>query len=193
VTYGDLNRRANQLARFLGRLGIGRGAPVALCMERSVEVAVGPPLGPPVAPPVPPVAVGFDVPPVAVGFEVAVPPAVPLVAVGLGFGWGAVQSQGQFQALLLDEVGAGDCDLALAVPVKATPIIPAVTTVATVTRLMDRVLLTSHPCIFGSCSLVREQLAQRQLNAQPRVAVCHVSTAHQEGIGMNFSAEVTNW
>jgi len=41
MTYGDLNRRANQLARFLGRLGIGRGVPVALCMERSVEVAVG--------------------------------------------------------------------------------------------------------------------------------------------------------
>jgi amino acid adenylation domain-containing protein len=41
VTYGDLNRRANQLARFLTRWGIGRGAPVALCMERSVEVLVG--------------------------------------------------------------------------------------------------------------------------------------------------------
>jgi amino acid adenylation domain-containing protein len=41
VTYGELNRRANQLARYLARLGVGPEVRVGLCLERSVEMVVG--------------------------------------------------------------------------------------------------------------------------------------------------------
>lgn len=41
VHYGDLNRRANQLARYLRERGVGPGVHVGLCMDRSVELVVG--------------------------------------------------------------------------------------------------------------------------------------------------------
>jgi amino acid adenylation domain-containing protein len=41
LTYGELNRRANQLAHRLRKLGIAPGAPVAICAERSLEMVVG--------------------------------------------------------------------------------------------------------------------------------------------------------
>ncbi len=41
LTYGELNRRANQLARYLHTLGVGPEAPVAVCTERSAEMGVG--------------------------------------------------------------------------------------------------------------------------------------------------------
>jgi hypothetical protein len=41
VTYEELNRRANQVAHYLRRCGIGPDDPVGLCVERSVEMAVG--------------------------------------------------------------------------------------------------------------------------------------------------------
>ncbi len=41
VTYRDLDRRANQLAHELRALGVGPDVPVAVCMERSVELVVG--------------------------------------------------------------------------------------------------------------------------------------------------------
>jgi non-ribosomal peptide synthetase component F len=40
VTYGELNRRANQLARALQRHGVVAGTRVALSLERSVELVV---------------------------------------------------------------------------------------------------------------------------------------------------------
>jgi amino acid adenylation domain-containing protein len=40
LTYGDLDRRANQLARRLRALGVRPGIPVALCVERSLEMIV---------------------------------------------------------------------------------------------------------------------------------------------------------
>ena len=40
LTYGDLNRRANRLARYLGTLGVGPEVLVGVCMERSVEMVV---------------------------------------------------------------------------------------------------------------------------------------------------------
>src|SRR5262249_51865522 len=40
LSYRDLNRRANQLAAFLQRLGVGPEAVVGLCLERSVEMVV---------------------------------------------------------------------------------------------------------------------------------------------------------
>ncbi len=40
LTYGELDARANQLAHFLGRHGVGPGAVVALAAERSVELVV---------------------------------------------------------------------------------------------------------------------------------------------------------
>jgi amino acid adenylation domain-containing protein len=40
VTYGELNRRANQLAWHLRTLGVGPETPVALCMERSPEFVI---------------------------------------------------------------------------------------------------------------------------------------------------------
>jgi surfactin family lipopeptide synthetase A len=41
VTYRELDHRSNQLARHLRGLGVGREIPVALCVERSVEMIVG--------------------------------------------------------------------------------------------------------------------------------------------------------
>ncbi|HEX8559985.1 MAG TPA: condensation domain-containing protein, partial [Pyrinomonadaceae bacterium] len=41
LTYGELNARANRLARRLRRLGVGPETPVALCVERSAEMVVG--------------------------------------------------------------------------------------------------------------------------------------------------------
>ncbi|HEX6047359.1 MAG TPA: amino acid adenylation domain-containing protein, partial [Pyrinomonadaceae bacterium] len=40
-TYGELNRRANQLAHHLRRLGVGPEVLVGLCVERSSEMIVG--------------------------------------------------------------------------------------------------------------------------------------------------------
>jgi len=41
LSYQELNRRANQVARRLRRLGVGPETRVALCMRRSVEMIVG--------------------------------------------------------------------------------------------------------------------------------------------------------
>jgi amino acid adenylation domain-containing protein/non-ribosomal peptide synthase protein (TIGR01720 family) len=41
VTYAELNRRANQLAQYLQKLGVGPDVPVGLCLERSVDFVVG--------------------------------------------------------------------------------------------------------------------------------------------------------
>ena len=41
LTYGELNRRANQLAHYLRGLGVGPDVLVAVCLERSLEVVVG--------------------------------------------------------------------------------------------------------------------------------------------------------
>ncbi len=41
LTYGELNRRANQLGRYLQTLGVGPDIPVGICMERSLEMVVG--------------------------------------------------------------------------------------------------------------------------------------------------------
>jgi amino acid adenylation domain-containing protein len=40
MSYGELNRRANQLARYLQGLGVGPEVLVGLCLERSVEMVV---------------------------------------------------------------------------------------------------------------------------------------------------------
>ncbi len=41
LTYGELNAKANQLARYLRSLGVGPDVTVGVCLERSVEVMVG--------------------------------------------------------------------------------------------------------------------------------------------------------
>ena len=41
ITYGELNRRANQLAHYLMTLGIGPEKLVGICVERSIEMVVG--------------------------------------------------------------------------------------------------------------------------------------------------------
>lgn len=41
LTYEELNRRANQLAHYLKKHGVGRGVFVGLCLERSIEMVVG--------------------------------------------------------------------------------------------------------------------------------------------------------
>ena len=41
LTYAQLNARANQLAHRLQALGVGPEVPVAICMERSLEMVVG--------------------------------------------------------------------------------------------------------------------------------------------------------
>ncbi|HEX6287533.1 MAG TPA: amino acid adenylation domain-containing protein [Herpetosiphonaceae bacterium] len=41
LTYQELDRRANQLAHHLQRLGIGPDVPVGICIERSIEMVVG--------------------------------------------------------------------------------------------------------------------------------------------------------
>jgi len=40
LTYSELNARANQLARFLRSKGVGPKRPVAVCMDRSIEMVV---------------------------------------------------------------------------------------------------------------------------------------------------------
>jgi len=40
VTYGEMNARANQLAHYLRSLGIGPDVPVAICIERSVDLPI---------------------------------------------------------------------------------------------------------------------------------------------------------
>jgi non-ribosomal peptide synthetase component F len=40
ITYQNLDRRTNRLARFLRRLGMPRGALVGVCMTRSSRVVV---------------------------------------------------------------------------------------------------------------------------------------------------------
>ena len=41
LTYRELNRRANQLARYLQKVGVGPDVLVGICMERSVETVIG--------------------------------------------------------------------------------------------------------------------------------------------------------
>src|SRR5262249_20895182 len=41
LTYEDLNKRSNQLAHFLRSLGAGPDMLIAICVERSVEMAIG--------------------------------------------------------------------------------------------------------------------------------------------------------
>src|ERR1700727_1591696 len=41
LTYGELNRRANQLAWYLKGLGVGPDVRVGICVERSLEMIVG--------------------------------------------------------------------------------------------------------------------------------------------------------
>ncbi len=41
LSYGELNRRSNQLAHHLVAQGVGRGMLVALCVERSIDMIVG--------------------------------------------------------------------------------------------------------------------------------------------------------
>jgi len=41
LTYADLNRRANQLARFLRRTGVGPDVIVGLCIERGADMIIG--------------------------------------------------------------------------------------------------------------------------------------------------------
>ena len=41
LTYRDLNSRANQLAHYLRKLGVGPGVLVGICVERSLEIIVG--------------------------------------------------------------------------------------------------------------------------------------------------------
>lgn len=41
LTYRELNRRANQLAHYLRKLGVGPEVSVAICMERSFEMVIG--------------------------------------------------------------------------------------------------------------------------------------------------------
>src|SRR5207245_2507246 len=40
VSYGELNRRANQMAHDLGSMGAGPEVVVGICLERSIEMVV---------------------------------------------------------------------------------------------------------------------------------------------------------
>lgn len=41
LSYGELNRRANQLAHYLTKLGVRRNTPVGISMDRSIDMMVG--------------------------------------------------------------------------------------------------------------------------------------------------------
>ena len=41
LTYRELNARANQLAHYLKKLGVGAEVPVGICIERSLEMVIG--------------------------------------------------------------------------------------------------------------------------------------------------------
>ena len=41
ISYGEMNRRANQLAHYLQQLGVGPDVPVGLYLERSLEMVIG--------------------------------------------------------------------------------------------------------------------------------------------------------
>jgi amino acid adenylation domain-containing protein len=41
LTYGELNKRANQLAHYLQQLGVRSDTPVGICVERSLDMVVG--------------------------------------------------------------------------------------------------------------------------------------------------------
>jgi non-ribosomal peptide synthetase component F len=41
LTYGELNRRSNQLAHYLRKRGVGPESALGICVERSAEMAVG--------------------------------------------------------------------------------------------------------------------------------------------------------
>lgn len=41
ISYQELNRRSNQLARYLRRLGVGTETLVGICMDRSIEMVIG--------------------------------------------------------------------------------------------------------------------------------------------------------
>src|SRR5262249_55886725 len=41
LTYAQLNRRANQLAHYLRTLGVGPEAPLAVCVDHSLDMVVG--------------------------------------------------------------------------------------------------------------------------------------------------------
>ena len=41
ITYRELDQRANQLAHYLGKLHVQPGTPVGLCLERSLDMAIG--------------------------------------------------------------------------------------------------------------------------------------------------------
>ena len=41
LSYGELDRRSNQLARYLRSLGVEQETPVAVCLERGTELVVG--------------------------------------------------------------------------------------------------------------------------------------------------------
>src|SRR6201999_3799617 len=40
LAYGELNHRANQLARLLGKRGAGPGSPVVVCLKPSLDILV---------------------------------------------------------------------------------------------------------------------------------------------------------
>src|SRR6185503_20266554 len=41
LSYGELNERANQLAHYLKQFNVGPDVPVAICVERSLDMVVG--------------------------------------------------------------------------------------------------------------------------------------------------------